>query len=337
MSTHRLGSLTPISVRRMWPNEGHDFTPWLAAPVNLQLLGHALGLDLADAKREVSVDQLSADILCRNRDDGARVLIENQFGWADADHLGRLLMYAAGLDATTIVWVAEQFSRTHREALNWLNQTSADGIRFFGVTIECWQIGQSDVAPQFTVVAYPKDWRPMARNDQQRETSRQYLEFWTAFHAYMQSNSRVNCSEPKQHWMIHEFGGSATVFASNLAHPLSRYNDDEAFRGGPKVFVALNLYDLHGNTANQRRSKLAADKDDIHQELGAELIWTNVAWKGLSRVYTEKFIDWRDPSQRETAMAWMREQLEKFTEVLKPRVLALTSQEAQELPEELDS
>lgn len=34
--------------------------------------------------------------------------------------MGQLLTYAAGLDAVTIVWIAERFTDEHRAALDWL-------------------------------------------------------------------------------------------------------------------------------------------------------------------------------------------------------------------------
>ena len=43
----------------------------------------------------------------------------------------RLMTYAAGLDAVTIVWIAERFSDEHRAALDWLNEITGEKVGFF--------------------------------------------------------------------------------------------------------------------------------------------------------------------------------------------------------------
>jgi len=86
------------------------------------------------------------------------VIVENQFGKTDHDHLGKLLTYAGGKDAAVIVWVAEEFREEHRAALDWLNEHTAGDVHVFGVQIELWKIGNSAPAPRSNVVAKPTHW-----------------------------------------------------------------------------------------------------------------------------------------------------------------------------------
>ena len=57
-----------------------------------------------------------------------------------------------------VVWIAKGFTEQHRAALDWLNEVSEAGTRFFGLEIELWQIGESPPAPKFNVVAKLNDW-----------------------------------------------------------------------------------------------------------------------------------------------------------------------------------
>jgi hypothetical protein len=61
------------------------------------------------------------------------VLIENQLERTDHTHLGQLLTYASGLEAVTIVWIAERFTEEHRSTLDWLNKITDESFRFFGL------------------------------------------------------------------------------------------------------------------------------------------------------------------------------------------------------------
>ena len=153
-----LGRLEKVELRTAWSSESGDFTPWLAMDENLELLGDTIGLDLELEAQEKSVGPFRADILCKETTTGNWVLIENQLERTDHTHLGQLLTYAAGLEAVNIVWVAERFTEEHRATLDWLNEITDDRFNFFGLEVELWRIGGSNMAPKFNVVSKPNDW-----------------------------------------------------------------------------------------------------------------------------------------------------------------------------------
>src|SRR5215510_10358546 len=107
---NRLGKFEAVEPRDMWANEAFDFTPWLAQPENIASLSEALGIELEVESTEVSVGPYSADILARDTATDTYVVVENQLGKTDHDHLGKALTYAATLGAKAIVWIATTFT-----------------------------------------------------------------------------------------------------------------------------------------------------------------------------------------------------------------------------------
>ena len=69
-----------------------------------------------------------------------------------------MLTYAGGLDAATIVWVSTSVRDEHRQALDWLNRHTDEGVAFFGIAVEVIRIDDSAAAPTFKLVAVPNDW-----------------------------------------------------------------------------------------------------------------------------------------------------------------------------------
>jgi hypothetical protein len=100
MAKTNLARLEPVPLREAWTSESSDFTPWLAQAENLKLLGDTIGLDLELEKQERAVDQYRADIVCKELENNQRVVIENQIEDTDHKHLGQILTYAAGVDAS---------------------------------------------------------------------------------------------------------------------------------------------------------------------------------------------------------------------------------------------
>jgi hypothetical protein len=158
-----LGTFVQVLLREAWPTEDGNFTPWLAAPANIALLGKALNMELEVEAVERLVGPFRADILARVIDDptdtGHRVIIENQFGRTNHLHLGQILTYLAGIEhAKTVVWIAETIQADHRAAIDWLNANTTEDFSFFAIEIELWRIGNSPPAPRFNVIASPNDW-----------------------------------------------------------------------------------------------------------------------------------------------------------------------------------
>lgn len=141
--------------RTVWASEAGDFTPWLAE--NIDALADELGIALTVVSTEVSVGDFRLDIHAED-EQGRTVVIENQLERTDHGHLGQTLIYAAGLDAGTIVWVAPHFREEYRNALDWLNERTDKNVGFFGVEISLVKIEEGPMAPVFEVVARPNEW-----------------------------------------------------------------------------------------------------------------------------------------------------------------------------------
>jgi hypothetical protein len=56
-----LGTFTQVLLREAWPTEDANFTPWLAEPTNIALLGDALRMELQVEAVEHWVGPFRAD------------------------------------------------------------------------------------------------------------------------------------------------------------------------------------------------------------------------------------------------------------------------------------
>ena len=176
-----VASLDEVPLREVWRDEARDFTPWLAE--NPDRLGKALQMDLELEGAEVAVGRFSADVVLRDANTGQRVVVENFLETTDHDHLGKLITYAAGLDAHWAVLVAEEFRPEHRSALTWLNSISDEGSGFFGIEIHAVRIGDSPAADRLDVVVAPDDFARRARAEAKTVTAtkRCYTDWWAEF------------------------------------------------------------------------------------------------------------------------------------------------------------
>ena len=155
-----LGTLKEITdLRSVWPHEALNFTPWVAE--NVELLADAVGLDITVDETESSVGDFNVDIYASETGTDRKIIIENQLEDTNHDHLGKLITYASGKDADVVIWVVKHAREEHKAAVEWLNNHTDDKIGFFLCEIKLFQIGDSDIAPSFTVVERPHLSRPI--------------------------------------------------------------------------------------------------------------------------------------------------------------------------------
>jgi hypothetical protein len=259
-----LGELKSVDLRTVWPGEASDFTPWLAQPENLKQLGAALAIELEPEQTEVSVGPFAADILAREVSTGSYVVIENQLGKTDHDHLGKALTYSSALGAKTIIWVAAVFTDEHRKALDWLNQNTIEELAFFGVQVELWSIGDSLPAVRFNVVSRPSEELRQAVSLAQGDLTpakRLQLEWWVAFRdALLNAKVVTSAQSPRPQYWYNIAIGRAGIHLSAIA------NVEENRLG-------VRLYMQHSHGAASALAQLQVQKQAIEAEIGEPLVW----------------------------------------------------------------
>jgi hypothetical protein len=313
-----LSRLERVDLREAWVSESGDFTPWLAKPENLDLLGDTIGMELELEAQETSVGPFRADILCKNTATNQWILIENQLERTDHCHLGQLLTYAAGLKAVTIVWIAERFTEEHRAALDWLNEITEDTFTFFGLEIELWRIADSPVAPKFNVVCKPNDWSKTvteAAEGEITETKLLQQEYWAGLRdVLLDRKSAVKPTKPlPQSWFSFAVGRSH-FWMTSAVNTQKHWIQVSVSCGGNNALIHFRL--------------LEKEKAAIEQEVGCALEWEELPGKKEKRIALRKHDT--DPTDREdwpVQHAWLAEKLDAFYKAFAPRVKELNSED----------
>lgn len=85
-----LGKLKEIKdLRKVWPHEAIDFTPWLAEEDNLALLADAVGLEITVDETESSVGDFNVDIYATETGTDRKIIIEKP----DSGNIDKVCFY----------------------------------------------------------------------------------------------------------------------------------------------------------------------------------------------------------------------------------------------------
>lgn len=302
-----LGLLEEVKeLRTIWPHEASNFTPWLAEEDNLALLADAVGIEMVLDETESSVGDFSVDIVATEVGTGKKIIIENQLEDTNHDHLGKLITYAAGKQANTIIWIVKHAREEHRAAIEWLNNHIDNEIGFFLCEIHLYRIGTSDPAVKFEMIEKPNDWaQAVKKNDALNSREQFRLEYWQAFNEYAfakpQYARMFSRRKPTtDHWMSLGIGSSSCNISMNVIRKHSHIN------------VELYIYD-----DKELFKSLYAKKENIEKEFECALDWRELPDKKASRILLINPVQLDDRASWETQFAWLMETSMKFKKVFK--------------------
>ena len=310
-------SLESQEVREYWEHEAQEFTPWVASEIraeDVSELEDSLGLDLEIIEEEKSVGRYNVDILAEVVDDNRNVVVENQLNPSDHDHLGKSIAYASGVDADIIVWISPRFHDEHRDAIQWLNENSREGVDLFAIRLEVWKIGDSDPAVRLNPVAEPSEWKEKAKRPKGELTETEQLqeEFWTEFRDRIEDRETpLSARKPNpQHWYNNPIGKTGFELAFILN---SRDNELRA-----ELIIRDNA---------EAYRQLIDQSQQIESEFDRELTWHEPeetrAGKERSRIVVTKSADVTDQDQWDEYLDWMIEHGEQFHDVFYDRIQRL--------------
>lgn len=297
----KLERIKKIDLRQTWKHEASDFTNWLAEKENLALLSEELDIELNLIETESIVGRFNVDILAEDMSSNKKVIIENQLEMTDHSHLGQIITYASGIDASIIIWIVKEAREEHRQAIDWLNEHTNENLDFFLVKIEVWQIGNSSYAPKFDIISQPNDWsknlkRSVSGNKVTEVKSKQ-LEFWSKLKEYAESKgTRLSMRKARpQHWY------NIAIGSSEVHVSLSLNSFDNTIR--TELYIPKNK-DIY--------YKLEQSKEEIESEIGQRLIWMELESKLASRIKIEREGNIDEEDKWEEYFAWLLNWSETF-------------------------
>ncbi|WP_157985206.1 DUF4268 domain-containing protein [Lentzea terrae] len=296
-----LGRLRRVAnIRDIWSHEAVAFTPWLAK--HIDVLGDELGMQLTVVATEVPIGEFRLDIHAED-EQGRPVVIENQLEPSDHSHLGQLVVYASGLGASSVIWVATRLRDDHRSALEWLNNSTPPGVGFFGIEIEAVRIGESSPAPVFNVVVQPNDWSKAVKQAGSvpatalAEVRMVFFERVFVLLATKYSTIKTPRVQPAN-WV--SFASGPFGYYS-LSFSRSGYRIEVYLDMGDKELTKALFDHFHGNRA------------ELEQDLGLKLSWERLNERRASRlaIYRENF-DLHNPDEVEQVALWTVDQVAKL-------------------------
>ena len=312
------GVLNKVGLREIWPHEASDFTPWLAE--NIDELGKALGMDLELIEQEASVGDFSLDILAKDLGTSRSVIVENQLTQTDHDHLGKLITYAAGFDASIVIWVSDSIREEHRQAMDWLNQRTDSETSFFGVVVEVIKIDDSKPAFNFKLVASPNEWQKNKKRQTQRTSvstkGEKYQNYFKNLIDDLREIHRFTSAKAgqPQNWYSFSSGVSGMTYGANFS---------QGGKARAELYIDLGDHEKNKYVFDQ----LFNMKGEIEGSLGQEISWERLDNKRASRLalYIDGSIEESD-SELEKIKNWHIEQLLKLKSALGKKIGQLSKE-----------
>lgn len=294
-------------LRKIWPKEDLNFTRWLAEDENINLLGDACGISITVEKIEENIGDFRSDIFAKETGTDKKIIIENQLEKTDHDHLGKIITYASGTNANTIIWIVKSARDEHRKAIEWLNENTGEDINFFLIEIKLYKIDNSKPAVKFEIIEKPNDWgkaMKLNKNVSEREEARK--QYWTLFNDYAfisdsKFSKNFNKVKPStDHWMNLSVGSSLCNISITQVRKKNKI--------GVEWYISDN---------KEIYNELYKNKEKIENELGFMCEWMPLPEKKASRIIAYNDADFNNDKEYQIQFKWIMETALKMKEVMK--------------------
>ena len=306
-----IGRIQRVALNEVWRHEALDFTTWLEE--NIDVLTEATGLQLSAVEREQSVGAFSVDLIAQDQD-GRAVVIENQLKKSDHDHLGKLLTYLVGLQASQAIWIVADPRPEHVRVITWLNESSS--ADFYLLKLEAIQIGSSKRAPLLTQIVGPSE-ETRAIGETKTimvERQRLRLRFFEGLleHAKSRTQLHANISPSTHGWVGAGSGISGITFNYVIREREAR--------------VELYIDTPDGDKNQSVFEALSTKKEKIEEAYGGPLDWDTKEGRRACRI--QKIFatgGYRDEDKWETVYAELAEGMVKLESALRAHLKRIKS------------
>ena len=182
-----------------------------------------------------------------------------------------------------VIWVVKHAREEHKAAVEWLNNHTDENIGFFLCEIKLFQIGDSQIAPSFSVVERPNDWaKEIKKTATANPTQQQRLEYWQAFNDYAFMDTafakEFNKRKPTtDHWMDFSIGSSACHIGVTQIRKTNSIGVELYINDDKELFKSIYVH-----------------KEDVEKIMGFALDWRELPERKASRIIIEKPADLDD-------------------------------------------
>ena len=307
-----IGKIQRVKLREVWKHEALDFTTWLEE--NVDVLSDVIDLQIVGVEREQNAGSFSVDLVGEDNS-GRLVIVENQLGKSDHDHLGKLITYLTSLEAKVAVWIVADPRPEHVKAVTWLNESSS--AAFYLVKVEAIKIEDSAPAPLLTLITGPSE-EAIQAGDTKKELVEQQVarkSFWTQLleKAKQRTKLHAGISAGQNNWV----GTSSGLPSGLILSYVVRRHD-----GQVELYIDADHETGEGNT--RIFEQLLEHKSDIEQRFGEPLEWEALEGKRACRIKkTVAGGGWRDEGNWPEVHEEMIDAMIRLESALRPHLKTL--------------
>ena len=276
---------------------------------NIDLLSDTVGIDITVDGTESDVGDFSVDIYASETGTDRKIIIENQLEDTNHDHLGKLITYASGKGADIVIWIVKHAREEHKAAIECLNNHTDDKIGFFLCEIKLFQIGNSCIAPTFSIIERPNDWAKEIKSAvSSNPTQQKRFEYWQAFNNYAFNNTDFSKAFNKRkpstdHWMYLSIGSSTCKIGISQIQKRSS--------------ITIELYI---NDDKDLFRMLLSHKNEIETDMGISLDWRELPERKASRIIVEKTVELENKNKWNEQFAYITDICLKMKKAFKKHI-----------------